>query len=161
MSSRWFITKARLSVLRHLLTWSLPADPRNGHLCSSAGSPRGVKVEGPCPGCLHARDGSRSGRSGRSLFADSLPSGLWIRLTVHVGCWWAARATRVGSSVRGQCVTHQQRRAQDFICKAGSSRSLPEFQVLRFVNVYDAALTSRHWIVNRIIYSLIQIIRLE
>lgn len=33
--------------------------------------------------CLLARDESCSRQSGRSLFADSFPSGLWIRLAVH------------------------------------------------------------------------------
>lgn len=41
--------------------------------------------------CLHARDESCSRQSGRSLFVDSFPSGLWIRLMVHVERWLAER----------------------------------------------------------------------
>lgn len=34
--------------------------------------------------CLHARDESCTRQSGRSLLVDSFPSGLWIRLLVHI-----------------------------------------------------------------------------
>lgn len=132
------ITKAKLCVQRHFQTRSLPADLRNGHLCSSAGSPMGVKVVGPSPACLHARDESCSRQSGRSLFVDSFPSGLWIRLMVHVACGLAGRGYESQHLHKGMGVYKTS--AKERPGKTQRSMSVPEFQVPGFVSVDDCSL---------------------
>ena len=46
---------------------------------------------GPSPACLPARDESCCRQSGRSLFVDSFPSGLWIWLMVHAARGFVGR----------------------------------------------------------------------
>lgn len=128
------ITKAKLCVQRHFRTRSLPADLRNGHLCS----PMGVKVVGPSPACLHARDESCSRQSGRSLFVDSFPSGLWIRLMVHVARGLAGRGYESQRLHKGMRVYKTPAKEQP--SKTQRSMSVPQIQVPGFVSVDDCNL---------------------
>lgn len=149
------ITKAKLCVQRHFRTQSLPADLRNGHLCS----PMGVKVVGPSPACLHARDESCSRQSGRSLFVDSFPSGLWIRLMVHVARGLAGRGYESQRLHKAwECIKHQQKNSPAKLRGACLSLS---FRSLGLWVWMTATWTSRRFIVNRVLWSLIQIIQLE
>ena len=128
------ITKAKLCVQRHFQTQSLPADLRNGHLCS----PMGVKVVRPSPACLHARDESCSRQSGRSLFVDSFPSGLWIRLMVHVARGLAGRGYESQRLHKGMGVYKTPAKEQP--SKTQRSMSVPQFQVPGFLSMDDCNL---------------------
>lgn len=66
---------------------------------------------GPSPACLHARDESCGRQSGRSLFVDSFPSGLWIRLIV-----------RVARALAGRGYESQLLQKGSGVCKTSASR---------------------------------------
>lgn len=111
--------------------------------------------------CLHARDESCSGQGGRTLFVDSFPSGLWIRPAVHgepglagKDCWSQLLDEGPGA------VKLQQRNCLAFQLQI--QRGVPPSS--RYPGLWlctTPAWTSGYLIVNRIVYSLIQIIRLE
>ena len=120
--------------------------------------------------CARARDESCGSQSGRRLWVDSFPSGLWMRLMVHIERWVAGRGSENQLPHRSrdqEWVKHQpkekrtQKKAQDFICKAQRSIFLLSFRYPGSCMCRSVALPRRHLIVNRIVYSLAQIIRLE
>ena len=93
---------------------------------------------GPSPACLHARDESCSRQSGRSLFVDSFPSGLWIRLMVHVARGLAGRGYESQRLHKGMGVYKTPAKEQP--SKTQRSMSVPQFQVPGFVSMDDCNL---------------------
>lgn len=113
--------------------------------------------------CLHARDESCSRQSGRSLFVDSFPSGLWIRLIVPVKRWLARRGE--GSPLLhkgpGACKASAKNGPRISSAKLREASRSPSFRDPGLWMCLTAAWTRWHLIGKRILYSPIQIIRPE
>lgn len=140
MSSWWFTTKAGCGFRGifwpdpSLLTWGMGTwGPVLAHLRES-------RWCGHLRACLPARDESCSRQSGRSLFADSFPSGLWIQLMVHVEPWLAGKGdeNQLPHEGSGVYIKHQQKKKRPRISFANLREAFHSWvQVPRLVNVYD------------------------
>lgn len=96
------------------------------------------------PGMNHA-----VGRAeGVSLFGG-FPSGLWIRLMVHVARGLAGRDCESQRLHKGMGVYKTS--AKERPNKTQRSMPVPEFQVPSFVSMDDCSLDLRHFIVNRVL----------
>lgn len=165
MSSWCFVTKARLWGLQPFfgpdpfpLTCRVSTcAPCLAHLWES-------RWWGHLRACLHARDESCGRQGGRSLFVDSSPSGLWIRPAVHGEPGWAGKDCSNPPLHEGPGhKTPAKGLPGSSVAKAEERTPSPR-PSSRYTGLWmctTPARTSGYLIGNRIIYSLLQIIRLE